>query len=212
MEQFNLELFGNRKLIDHDYFYLFRWIWGKDFDFMKFDFHKDLKRALQELSPYLDACDPDLSKFKALGHKLLVVAGSEDAIIPYPGLLKYYQQVIQLQGGLDVTKDFFRFFLMPGLFHIIGGCGVQDVGVAGFQATPKDFQHDVICAMEQWVEKKKAPECLLGTHFKGKLGQEYDYARPSYAYPFVEEFRGGDPKDHANYIPVENKEIYEREK
>lgn len=205
----SLETLSQKEQFAHDFFYLFRWIWGKDFDFMKFDFHEDLRRAVERLSPMLDATDADLEKFKALGHKLLVVGGSVDAIVPYTGFLNYYRQVVEKQKSLEATKEFFRFFLMPGFSHTFGGPGVQEVGVAGIEATPRDGDHDVICAMERWVEQGEAPKRLLGTHLKlGLKGARFDYDRPAYAYPYVAKFQGGDPKKPENYAAEENAEIY----
>lgn len=191
------------------FFYLFRWIFGKEFDFMSFDFRRDLQRAIEQLGPILDANDPDLGRFKAAGKKLLVIGGSSDAIIPYTGFLRYYRQVIERQGSLDEAKTFFRFFLMPGFAHTIGGNGVQEVGVVGITEVPRDPEHDVLCALERWVEDGKAPERLLGTHFDmGADGLKFDHARPAFAYPNIARFMGGDPKDPANYTAVENEEMY----
>ena len=54
-EGLSLADISNREAFAHDFFYLFRWIWGKDFDFMKFDFQKDLAEAIKRLGPVLDA-------------------------------------------------------------------------------------------------------------------------------------------------------------
>jgi len=201
---------SNKDAFAHGYFYPFRWIWGKDFDFMKFDFHKDLQEAINQLSPILDATNTDLRAFKDRGGKLLVVGGSVDAIIPYTGFLNYYHKVIAEQGGLEETKGFFRFFLMPGFSHTVGGIGVQEVGMMGLAEVPRDPEHDALCALEKWVEQGVAPERLLGTHFeKGSSGLEFEYARPSYVYPYVAKYTGGDPNNPQNYCPVEDSEAYE---
>lgn len=193
---------SDREAFAHGYFFPFYWAWGRDFDFMKFDFHTDLQRAIRELSPVLDADNPDLSAFRARGGKLLVIGGSSDAIIPYTGFLDYYRKVIAREGSLEETMEYFRFFLMPGFAHTIGGNGVQDVGGAGIDATPRDPEHDAICALAQWVEQGTAPERILGTRFKMTLkGLEFDYDRPAYVYPNLTVFAGGDPKNHENYVP-----------
>lgn len=203
-ESLSLVDMSDKEMFAHEFFYLFRWVLGKDFDFMNFDFHKDLQIALDKLSPILDATDPDLDAFKARGGKLLVIGGSSDAIIPYTGFLDYYNKVIEAQGSLEETKGFFRFFLMPGFGHTVGGSGVQEVGMVGATIVPRTPQYDVICAMEQWAEQGIAPERLLGTHFKfGEAGLEFDYALPAYVYPKVTQFMGGDPKNPESYRPAE---------
>lgn len=209
-ESLSLAATSDKDEFAHGFFYLFRWIWGKDFDFMKFDFKKDLADAVEKLSPVLDAANPDLQSFKKRGGKLLVIGGSMDAIIPYKGFLNYYKKVIDKMGGIDDVRGFFRFFLMPGFAHTVGGSGVQDVGITGATVTPRDTDHDVICAMEQWAEKGIAPERLLGTHFKlGVSGLQYEYDRPAYAYPDIAEYVGGNPNCTENYRKIYSPESYE---
>ena len=208
-EGLSLADISNRDSFAKEFFYPFRWILGKDFDFMKFDFHKDLQEALKQLGPVLDADSPDLAAFKARGGKLLVVGGSMDAIIPYTGFMEYYRKVIDAQGSLEETMQFFRFLLMPGFAHTIGGAGVQEVGSLGITEVPRDPEHDVICTMERWCEQGTAPERLLGTHFQASLkGLKFGYARPAYVYPYVTEYTGGDPNEPDNYRPVKNAEAY----
>lgn len=204
-ESLSLADLSDKEVFDHELLFPFRWLFGKEFDLMEFDFQKDLQVAIDRLSPILDADNPDLSAFKACGGKLLVIGGSSDAIIPYTGFLDYYEKVIERQGSLAETKKFFRFLLMPGFGHTVGGSGVQEVGLIGCSEVPRDPEHDVLCAMEQWVEHQTAPECLLGTHFKRTdTGLKFDHARPGYVYPYVTEFMGGDPKNPQNYRPVED--------
>lgn len=191
------------------YFFPFYWLWGKDFDFMNFDFEKDLNDAIDILSPIMDATNPDLSEFKECGGKLLVLGGSVDAIIPYTGFVDYYKEVIEKQGGLDVVKEFFRFILLPGYSHTMGGPGVKDIGIFGVADVPKLPEYDLICTIEQWVEKGIAPEKFMGTYFK-EDGKTFDYGRPSFIYPYVTEFIGGDVKNPDNYRAVEDAEAYER--
>lgn len=201
-EMLSLPELSDRETFAHGYFFPFYWKWGKDFDFMKFDFHTDLQRAIEELSPILDADNPDLSAFRQRGGKLLVVGGSSDAIIPYTGFLDYYHKVITLEGDVEKTKEFFRFFLMPGFSHTAGGNGVQDVGGLGVDATPSDAAHDVVCTLAKWVEEGVAPEQLLGTRFRmTEEGLSYDSHRIAFVYPNVTDYLGGDPQDPANYQP-----------
>lgn len=193
----------------YDFFYLYRWIWGKDFDFMNFDFDRNLKDAVQKLGPELDATNPDLEAYRKHGGKLLVIGGSSDAIIPYTGFLDFYRKVVKEQGDLEKTKNFFRFFLLPGFGHTFWGPGVQDVGTMGLSAIPKEKERDMICTMEAWVEHGEAPERMLGTHYKiGAEGLCTEYVRPAYAYPYIAVYKGGDPNEPEHYEAVEDAASY----
>ena len=199
-EMLSLPDISDKEEFAHGYFFPFYWAWGKEVDFMNFDFHRDLQKAIEELSPIFDATNTDLDKFKARGGKLLVVGGSSDSIIPYTGFLEYYKKVMNRMGGLEETMNFFRFFLMPGFGHTVGGNGVQEVGMFGTSLIPQDPEHDVIATLARWVEEGTAPERLLGTKLKWAPARfDKDYDLPAFVYPNVTEYTEGDPKDHDNY-------------
>ena len=64
--------------------------------------------------------------------------------------------------------------------------------------------------MEAWVEHGKAPERLLGTHYKiGAEGLYSEYVRPAYAYPYIAMHKGGDPNEPEHYEAVEDAAAYE---
>ena len=143
-------------------FYIFRWVLGKDFDFTKFDFQKDARRVRDALSPYLDATDTDLSKFRDRGGKLLLIHGTADPIIPYTSSIRYFEQV---KKELLEVDSFFRLYLAPGMGHTTGGPGVQDI-VFGLPATPKDKKHLGLLTLKDWVETGVAPNELYPVSFK----------------------------------------------
>lgn len=145
-----------------EFFYLFRWVLGKDFDFTAFDFHKDARRVHEALDNDLNAAAPDLSAFRDRGGKLLLVHGTADPIIPYTSSLRYYSQVQQKMGSVD---QFFRLYLIPGMAHTFGGPGAQDI-VFGFPATPKDKEHLALLALKEWVETGDPPEALHPVVFR----------------------------------------------
>lgn len=186
-------------LFPKEFFYLFRWIYGKDFDFSKFDFEKDRQTAEKLLSGILDATDADLSEFERLGGKLLILHGTADPIIPYTQTINYYDKVVEKQGSLEKTMNFCRLFLIPGMAHILGGPGCQDIWL-GLHATPKDSQHLALLALKKWVEENDIPECLLPVAFEdndvlnGHIKDKFAYERPVYPYPWEAEYIGGDVK------------------
>ncbi|KQO05885.1 tannase/feruloyl esterase family alpha/beta hydrolase [Paenibacillus sp. Leaf72] len=195
---------SNKDEFAKGFLYLFRWIFGKDFDFTKFDFNHDVDFVDEQLAPILNANSTELQDFKNAGGKIIMLHGTADPIIPYTDSLQYYERVIEAQNGLENTQSFFRYFIIPGLAHVFDGPGVQDIGI-GFRATPKDREHDALTALSLWVEEGIAPERLLPVAFKngsllnGFLLDEYEYERPVYAYPNQAVYESGDPNNPENY-------------
>src|SRR5207245_10146643 len=65
--------------------------------------------------------DPDLTAFRNRGGKLLMYFGWADtALTPFMAI-DYYEKALA-RNGPD-TRDFFRLFMVPGMFHCRGGSG-----------------------------------------------------------------------------------------
>lgn len=175
---------SNEEQFARDFFYLFRWIFGEEFDFHQFDFHRDAEIIHETLDSYLNANDTDLTRFREREGKLLMIHGTADPIIPYTSSIQYYEQVCDCMGDVD---SFFRLFLAPGMAHISGGPGVQDI-VAGAPATPKDSRHYALLALKEWVEEGHVPEHLYPVAFRdnnpmnGYIDKTYAYEREIVPY------------------------------
>jgi feruloyl esterase len=62
----------------------------------------------------------------------------------------------------------------------------------------KDAQHDMAVALQDWVEKGKAPEALVATRFEHpKTARKIVFQRPVCVYPAVPRYVGG-PRDAAS--------------
>ena len=70
---------------------LFKWVFGKDWDWRKFDLDRDMPKVDAELGPILNgAATGDFSKFHARGGKLLIFQGWADPIVsPYQTIALY---------------------------------------------------------------------------------------------------------------------------
>ena len=100
-------------------------------DTTKFDFEKDLVK-FADARTLLNATDPDLSSFRARGGKLLMYFGWADtALAPMMGV-DYYEKAMA-RNGAD-TPEFFRLFMVPGMYHCAGGVGPNLHGVIGRKA------------------------------------------------------------------------------
>jgi feruloyl esterase len=156
--------------------YPFRWVFGFDFDPMKFDFDKDMTYLDSLLAPVLNATDPNLKLFKATGGKMLMYAGASDPLIPFEDAIQYYDRVIDTMGGLTNVQDFYRCFVVPGLWHNNGGPGPCNIGQRiSDLSTPSES--NVFTALIHWVENGIAPEQLVGATWDAPLRM------PVYLYP-----------------------------
>ncbi|KAA6301633.1 MAG: Mono(2-hydroxyethyl) terephthalate hydrolase [Candidatus Ordinivivax streblomastigis] len=145
--------------------YPFEWAFGTDYDFLSFDFNKDVERMDSLLAPILNANNPDLEPFRKRGGKLLMYTGTSDALVPFQDAADYYERVIAAQGSVEKAQSFFRYFLVPGMSHCGGGQGVNDFGQHLSSNTPQDEEHDILTALMHWVEKEKAPAKIIASAY-----------------------------------------------
>ena len=151
-----------------------------DYDYKTFDFDRDI-HMVDDWSKLADAKNPDLSKFKKHGGKLLMTYGWADSILQPMMGVNYYEQAVS-KNGPD-TKDFFRLFMVPGMAHCGGGIGPD--------------RHDPMTAMINWVEKGKAPASMVASR---AVNNQIVRTRPLCPYPQVARYSGqGSIDDAANF-------------
>lgn len=181
-------------------FYQYKWVFGANFDYTTFDFDRDQARMDSVLAPILNANNPDLESFKKRGGKMLMYSGTADPLVPYQDALHYYDRVVEKQGNLKQTQDFFRFFLIPGMAHCGGGPGLNDCGQSLSLQVVQDSDHDIFTALINWVERGIAPDKLTATAYKdGVVTNGIRFQRPIYPYPKHPKYMGGDPNAPTNY-------------
>ena len=172
---------------------------GPSWNLEQFDFDHDPERTGGMESIYTGA-NPDLRRFKQAGGKLLLVQGLTDDSVAYGQTIDYYEQTTRYMGGPDATKDFFRFFIIPGMNHCTGGEGAYAI--------------DYLTSLQDWRETNDAPDRLVGEHPKDGMPIPYlgiamtltpDQAtmrRPFYAWPAETIYKGtGDPNDPDSWMP-----------
>ncbi|GME37335.1 putative feruloyl esterase b precursor protein [Neofusicoccum parvum] len=139
------------------------------------DFFSYLQQSEQEYNSMLGTANPDLSRFRAAGGKMISWHGLADEVIPPNGTAAYYQQALQADSNVD---EFFRFFEAPGLGHCNGGVG----------PAPESALDQLIA----WVEEGVVPETLNATGTNGTT----NILCP---YPSQQTYIGGDPKNASSY-------------
>ena len=95
-----------------------------------------------------------------------MIHGMADPIIPYRDPLEYYQAVVRKDGGMEKTRAYFRCYMIPGLGHVAGGSGIQDITAHGFKATLKDKEYDALVALAEWVNNDYVSDCILAVAFE----------------------------------------------
>ncbi len=154
-------------------------IWGfqnENYDWKTFNLDRDMP-IIDAKVGFVDATDPDLTKFKAHGGKLLLYAGWGDTGITPENTVAYYESVGDKMGK---KQDVARLFMVPGMGHCRGGVG------------PNTF--DTIGTLEAWREKGTMPAEI--TAFNPESG----LSRPLCAYPQSAKYDGtGNMKDAANW-------------
>jgi feruloyl esterase len=129
----------------------------------------------------VNAMDPNLKPFISRGGKLIQYHGWADQQIPPGTSPEYYTSVTQALGGADKVKNSYRLFMVPGMGH----CGGGD-GTATF---------DMLGALEQWVEKGKAPDQIEASRV---VDGRADRTRPLCPYPQMAAYKGSGSTDEAS--------------
>ncbi len=143
---------------------------GPTWDYKMFNFDTDPPK-LAGYAALSNAMNPDLHKLKQRSGKIIHYHGWADQMATALMSVGYYDSVLAKMGE-KATKDFYRFYLIPGMFHCRGGVGCDTV--------------DWLTAMVDWVEKGKAPERLLGAHVEGGVRKR---TRPLCPYPQVARYK-----------------------
>jgi len=147
------------------------------YDLSRFNLESDA-HLFDALGKLINATDSDLTRFRERGGKILMYFGWADpALNPLTGI-EYYQDVLRRMGAS--TRDFFRLYMMPGVFHCSGGVG------------PACF--DPLAKVIPWVEQGKAPEAITALQLEGGKVLR---SRPLCPYPQVARYQGQGSKDDA---------------
>jgi feruloyl esterase len=164
----------------------FKYVVFKDpnWDWRTFNPDTDIPLADKIDNGTINALNPDLGAFKQRGGKLLMYHGWSDQNVPPLSTINYYKSVLDKMGSGSQTDSWLRLFMVPGMAHCGGGEG------------PNQF--DAVSALEQWVEKGKAPDQMLASRV---ANGQVERTRPLCQYPKVAQYKGsGSIDDAANFV------------
>lgn len=131
---------------------IFKWVWGASWNWRSFDFDQDVATMDRRLGPFVNATNPNLSKFERRGHKLLMYHGWADPLIAPMGSIRYFEDVLETEhavtgttepDALERTETYLRLFMIPGMAHCGGGKGPEHL--------------NLLPLLQAWVEKDIAP-------------------------------------------------------
>ena len=176
----------------------FTWVFGKDKDPAEINFGEDIDTYMAALGPYLNAENPDLSKFAEHGGKLLMSSGAADSCVPFHATIDYYERVIEHFGSEEKVRSFFRYYIVPGMGH-------------GTSLLSKMTPASNLNMLYDWVEKGIVPgEKRCCRIMDGKVEIEefaiypYPYKAdfdPNSGFKAVEGQRGGVERISPRFLP-----------
>jgi feruloyl esterase len=182
------------------WFGVFRYMTFQDpnWDAAQLDFDRDPAFAKKKLGSILDPDSPDLDGFERRGGKLLVYHGWADDMVPAETSTDYHNAVVARLGRSKVDH-FYRLFMVPGMAHCGGGAGADVLLRSSAHPGVKlDPDHDVLVAMQRWVEHGQAPHRLIASKINDR--GEIERTRLLCPEPQAAHYRGfGEATDAGNW-------------
>jgi feruloyl esterase len=184
-----------------------------NWDFRKLNFDSDVAFADEKVGSILNSTSPDLRSLRAHGGKLIQYHGWGDSAIAPVSSIEYYEKVRSFlskypdarSDSSRPVQDFYRLFMVPGMGHCGGGAGPNSFGNGGRGGPPAnvDADHDILSALERWVEKGVAPDKIIGTGLAAGDPAKL-MTRPLCPYPQMARYNGtGDPNNAASFACAE---------
>jgi feruloyl esterase len=148
-------------------------------------FEQRWNQSVEQYGDVIGTDDPDLTRFRDRGGKVIIYHGLADKLIPAEGTVDYYKRVQQTMGGPEKTAQFARLFLAPGVDHGFRGPGATPVGLTE--------------AIVRWVEEGQAPD-KLNSERRDSSGKVIR-TRPLFPYPQTAKYKGAGSTDEAeNFV------------
>ena len=160
---------------------------------------KDKMVAGEKLEDVLKA-DIDWKALSKTNTKLMMYYGWADGFLSELGI-EHYKKALDQIGDEAKTQDFLRLFMVPG--HCSRGPGAHIFGQYNRKVNDEP-SHNIVRALEAWVEQGVAPEKLIATKYVDDFilssGKEVSFTRPLCVYPNVPVYIGqGSTKEAANF-------------
>ncbi len=137
-----------------------------------------------------------MDRFVKLGKKMIMYHGFSDPAISPFRTTQFYREFAGRNGGYARAQQSLRLFMVPGMAHCSAGPG------------PENF--DTLTALENWVEKGKAPTSIMATATEPGAMKR---TMPLCPFPAQAVYKGtGDVNDGANWSCTANRKLLENGK
>jgi len=162
------------------------------------DLNDEFETATQSIALMANSTNSDLSEFKNHGGKLIQYAGWADTAIAPENGLNYYRKVTSVMGDVH---SFYRVFMAPGMAHCYGGAGPNSFGNGTSDGPILDAKHDLLKALDLWVERGIAPDKIIATkYFNDDRAMGVAMQRPLCPYPQISRYNGfGRTSDRSSF-------------
>ncbi|WP_305096394.1 tannase/feruloyl esterase family alpha/beta hydrolase [Croceibacterium aestuarii] len=185
---------------------LFKWVFGANWDWKRFDFGRDMPTVDARLDAIVnDATRGSLEDYAKRGGKLLVFHGLADTLVPTEQSVDFFERQAAQVGGAAKLSESARLFMAPGMMHCGGGTGPDAFNsTLGIPPRPPsdDPQHDMFSALIAWVGGE-APERITATRFAGEGSGKIAMQRPLCPWPQTAVYRGVGSTDAASSFRCE---------
>ena len=93
----------------------------------------------------------------------------------------------------EEIQEFYRLFMVPGMAHCSGGDGPNAFGNGTNIGPAIDADHDLLQALDRWVEQGVAPERIIATHYVNNTpASGIQFQRALCPFPQVARYTVGD--------------------
>jgi feruloyl esterase len=144
---------------------------GKTWSWKQFNFDTDPPQ-MAAFAKVIDATNPDLSRLKSRGGKIIHYHGWADALVNPQMSVDYYESVLKKMGKRQ-TGQFYKLYMVPGMFHCAGGVGCD--------------RADWFGPLVDWVEKGVVPNAIAGARAQQNATV---MTRPHCPYPQTAKYKG----------------------
>ena len=154
--------------------------------------HAEVERAIMATHMGIGSAPENLAKLIKEDRKLLIWHNLSDQLLTPYRSINYYKALALHYGGYQKLQRNVRLFTIPDSSH----CSMSGVG-------PDNF--DALTAIEDWVEKSKAPDALLAKLYSPSsptidVTKTALRSMPLCKFPEMAHYQGsGDVKDAANW-------------